>query len=193
MSIHKAKGLGFPVVILLLYGECWQPPDYFLAEGENGVRVLKITAKLAGWDEELDEIYGERKGKDWAGMLNTLYVAMTRARAELYVIGVRRPRDNYPFDLLDASLPEAPEDGRPGGLRYRSSDRKPDASPAPARGDRPRAARARVPGLFELRRTPANPSTRIRRGGPSTDPIGSSTSPAVGAAPEPTAGWKPRG
>jgi ATP-dependent helicase/nuclease subunit A len=108
MTIHKAKGLGFPVVILLLYGEKWIAPDFYLdagAEdgGEGGageVRVYKINTSLAEVDARLRAIYDAAKRKDEVNRLNTLYVALTRAEAELYVVGVKSPRAKFPFDLL---------------------------------------------------------------------------------------------
>jgi ATP-dependent exoDNAse (exonuclease V) beta subunit len=47
--------------------------------------------------------------------MNTLYVALTRAVDELHVIGVRSPvrKSDYPFNLLDGSLPSALGRARP--------------------------------------------------------------------------------
>jgi len=52
--------------------------------------------------------------------LNSLYVGFTRAREELYVIGIRGKRDSRPFDLLPVHdfpasarlerVPERPKD-----------------------------------------------------------------------------------
>jgi ATP-dependent exoDNAse (exonuclease V) beta subunit len=41
--------------------------------------------------------------KERVDRLNGLYVALTRARREMYVIGVKRDRDSFPFDLFPAS------------------------------------------------------------------------------------------
>ena len=47
MSIHKAKGLGFPAVILLLYGEKFQPPEHYLSEAEDPATGRRPSASSA--------------------------------------------------------------------------------------------------------------------------------------------------
>ena len=45
--------------------------------------------------------------------LNRLYVALTRAKREMYVIGVKNQKDSFPFDLLPVdSYTPSPEKGR---------------------------------------------------------------------------------
>jgi ATP-dependent exoDNAse (exonuclease V) beta subunit len=153
MSIHKAKGLGFPVVILLLYGERFQPPDFYLATDEEFVRVVKLTAELARTDGQLTRIYHEARAREAVDRLNTLYVALTRARAELYVIGVKGRRDRYPFDLV-------------GQENYASASSKPEICPESQRTDSSDADKLRISRPFEL---PPNPretlnTESIRRG-----------------------------
>ena len=116
MSIHKAKGLGFPAVILLLYGERFMPPEFFLDHEADGVRVYKLNKDLAQADERLSRIYEEEKTRETVNRLNTLYVALTRARSELHVVGVKGRSRGYPFDLLgtegfasSSSRPPAPK------------------------------------------------------------------------------------
>ncbi|MDD8025885.1 MAG: UvrD-helicase domain-containing protein [Acidobacteriota bacterium] len=134
MTIHKAKGLGFPAVILLLYGESWQAPDFFLDAGEEGaagaepaasepagVSVLKINKDMAEADPDLKRVYDETRRRDLVNRLNTLYVALTRAESELFIVGVKGARDKFPFDLL--------------GEEFRSSS----VEPPPRRPDRPAA------------------------------------------------------
>lgn len=101
MSVHKAKGLGFPAVILLQYAENFISPDFILAPGDDVVRVLKITKDLASADPELKELYEDHRTRDNVNRLNALYVAMTRAEEELHIIGVKGPRGGFPFELLD--------------------------------------------------------------------------------------------
>ena len=37
--------------------------------------------------------------------LNALYVALTRAKHELHIIGVKKKSDKFPFDLLEPGVP----------------------------------------------------------------------------------------
>ncbi|NPV83649.1 MAG: UvrD-helicase domain-containing protein [Candidatus Aminicenantes bacterium] len=113
MTIHKAKGLGFPVVILLLYREQWKGEAFYLMDfpkdifpdwdGYQPVRVLKINSKAAKSSSYLKRTYERYRQRDRVNKLNTLYVALTRAREELYVIGVKK-RNEYPFPLLESIL-----------------------------------------------------------------------------------------
>jgi ATP-dependent exoDNAse (exonuclease V) beta subunit len=151
MTIHKAKGLGFPVVLLLLYGDKWQPPDFYIDAGPGGaeagedggwgeVRVYKINKDLAEADPRLKEIYEATKRKDEVNRLNTLYVALTRAESELYVVGVKSPRAKFPFDLL--------------GEPFVSAERKPPIRRPVQKFESEAALTERLGGPFEL---PPNP------------------------------------
>ena len=148
MTIHKAKGLGFPVVILLLYGEKWMAPDFYLdaggvdgGDGESGeIRVYKINKALAEADDRLRTIYEAAQRKDEVNRLNTLYVALTRAEAELYVVGVKSPRAKFPFDLL--------------GEPFISAGAKPPIRPRRKEFQGQAAPTERPSGPFEL---PPNP------------------------------------
>jgi len=100
MTIHKAKGLGFPVVILILYGEQSRGFKYILNEKENGVYLLKINRDIAKASDLLERAYEEERMKEMVNRLNTLYVGFTRPESELYVIGVSGKRRQFPIDLL---------------------------------------------------------------------------------------------
>lgn len=102
MTIHKAKGLGFPVVIVLLYGEKNRGFDYIVQEIKDEVSLLKITRKISECNPSIADLYNEEAMNEMVNKLNSLYVGFTRAEEELYVIGVKRERDKYPFDLLPA-------------------------------------------------------------------------------------------
>jgi len=103
MTIHKAKGLGFPVVIILLYEGRNRGFDYIIEEEENGVRLLKINRKTMVSDPDFERLYEEEATKENVNRLNSLYVGFTRAKEELYVIGVKGRNETFPFDLLPAS------------------------------------------------------------------------------------------
>jgi ATP-dependent helicase/nuclease subunit A len=100
MTIHKAKGLGFPVVILLMYEETTRGFKYILNEENEGVHLLKINKKISEASPFLEEKYGEERLKDLVNKLNTLYVGFTRAEDELYIIGIQAMRNQFPIDLL---------------------------------------------------------------------------------------------
>ncbi len=100
MSIHKAKGLGFPAVILLLYGERFQASEFYLSDKDGCVRVLRLNETLAGADDDLEEVYRAARERDRVDRLNTLYVGLTRAKQELHVLGVKRDKESYPFDFF---------------------------------------------------------------------------------------------
>jgi ATP-dependent helicase/nuclease subunit A len=100
MTIHKAKGLGFPVVIMLLYENFNRGFDYFIEECTEGINMLKINQKILVSNPDFEYLYREEKVKDTVNRLNSLYVGFTRAAEELYVIGVKGRKEGYPFDLL---------------------------------------------------------------------------------------------
>jgi len=84
MTFHKAKGLGFPVVINMIYES--RPPSnstYYDKEGEK-IRVHYITKDLAKKSPDLAKIYERRVIDNQIQHLNTLYVMCTRAKWELY-------------------------------------------------------------------------------------------------------------
>jgi ATP-dependent exoDNAse (exonuclease V) beta subunit len=100
MTIHKAKGLGFPVVIVLLYGTSSHGFDYIIDREGEEVVLLKLNKKIAEAAPEFKARYDEEVLKEMVNRLNSLYVGFTRAKEELYVIGVRGKRDFRPLDLL---------------------------------------------------------------------------------------------
>jgi ATP-dependent helicase/nuclease subunit A len=100
MTIHKAKGLGFPVVLLLMYEEIPRGFKYILDEETDGVHLLKVNRRIAEASDFLQKRYQEERVKDLVNKLNTLYVGFTRAEDELYVVGVQGRRVQFPMDLL---------------------------------------------------------------------------------------------
>jgi ATP-dependent exoDNAse (exonuclease V) beta subunit len=100
MTVHKAKGLGFPVAIVLLYEEISRGFKYILDEEADGVCLLKINQQIMKASPLLQERYEEERLKDLVNKLNTLYVGFTRAGDELYVVAVQGRRNQFPIDLL---------------------------------------------------------------------------------------------
>ena len=144
MTIHKAKGLGFPVVVVLLYGESSHRFEYtVLREGDEERRarrpgrLVKLTQDLARRDPVLGALYDAETMKADVDRLNRLYVALTRAKREMYVIGVKGARDTYP--LRPAARRVIPAVSRQGQARVHGGRAR-----ACGRALAPRASRAAV-------------------------------------------------
>ncbi|TAN43359.1 MAG: hypothetical protein EPN25_00855 [Nitrospirae bacterium] len=112
MTIHKAKGLGFPVVIVLLYETRNRGFDYLVEEGDEEVSLLKLNQATAACDPSFQALYDAQRMKEKVSRLNSLYVGFTRPESELYVIGLQTRQKGHPFDLLPAAAyppPQMPE------------------------------------------------------------------------------------
>jgi len=133
MTVHKAKGLQFPVVLLPEAADLWVPDDdadLCLAFHEGGRRVLDLGGRDApGRAERLRE-HAAEEAED---RLRSLYVAVTRAQSQLTMWWARTwanteaaplhrmlfrrrdrvgpPEPSYPLDT-------PPGDGHPSGLDW---------------------------------------------------------------------------
>ncbi|UKL14621.1 UvrD-helicase domain-containing protein [Dissulfurimicrobium hydrothermale] len=87
MTIHKAKGLQSKVVILPFIGLSVNSSKIRIVEqSDEGLKVLKLPAKLVGLSPGLKRLYENERKMTWLDELNTLYVAVTRAENELYML-----------------------------------------------------------------------------------------------------------
>ena len=93
MTIHKAKGLEFPVVIFPFAEESYSnaPKDKLWIEPENDqIPLDKILVDNNSTVEELGEsaklVYQQKKEEELLDNVNILYVALTRAEEQLYII-----------------------------------------------------------------------------------------------------------
>ena len=94
MTIHKAKGLEFPVVIYpfantqindVARESFWMElPDDL--KSQIGVAYLKASEKMKNWSGEAPALYEDLCSNSRLDALNVLYVAMTRPEQQLYVI-----------------------------------------------------------------------------------------------------------
>lgn len=101
MTVHKAKGLGFPIVIVSLSEKRSQTRSMITLETDDGVSVLRVGKNYGERNEALGNIYTE-KGKELIiDELNKIYVALTRARKEMYVIGTYKSREHLPAAILN--------------------------------------------------------------------------------------------
>ncbi len=106
LTIHKAKGLEFPVVISVIkFQDKTSGNEFYLSEGPEGIRLYKIIKDDIDLSERLREIYKRKKIEEMTSILNAMYVAFTRAINELYVIGLKNKDKELFFDILsDESL-----------------------------------------------------------------------------------------
>jgi ATP-dependent exoDNAse (exonuclease V) beta subunit len=94
MSIHKAKGLGFHTVILpflALYPNKIGGLDrsarvsYVVRQEDEGLSLLRLDEKYALLSEEIREEFQRNFMGDFIDELNAIYVALTRAKNEMYI------------------------------------------------------------------------------------------------------------
>ncbi len=81
LTIHKAKGLEFPVVILPLLETKQKNKNLFFKDG----KFFYIKKAYTKASEFLKAIYKEHWMKKYIDELNTLYVAITRAKDALFI------------------------------------------------------------------------------------------------------------
>ena len=137
MTVHGAKGLEFPVVVLadltckLTHAE----PDKFV-DARRGLAAMKILG-YAPWD--LLDHATEEQQRDMAEGVRVAYVAATRARDLLVVPAVGDvAREGWIQPLNKAIYP--PKD------RWRTAEKAPGC---PAFGDETVLERAQVPGMLQ--------------------------------------------
>lgn len=102
MTIHKAKGLDFPATIVVLHENRHAGVGAVIDESEEEMQLLRIDREMAECNESLGEKYAGSQLKEKVSSLNMLYVGLTRARDELYVIAVcdNAGAPRYPVTLF---------------------------------------------------------------------------------------------
>ncbi|MBI5021325.1 MAG: UvrD-helicase domain-containing protein [Ignavibacteriales bacterium] len=101
MTIHKAKGLGFPIVISLFYDTKPHTDSMVIKEGEDGIQLMHVTKKESEFNNVLSDRYKEKETLRKLDDLNKLYVAMTRAEKEMYVVSIQK-KSEEPSKFLPA-------------------------------------------------------------------------------------------
>jgi ATP-dependent exoDNAse (exonuclease V) beta subunit len=93
MTIHKSKGLEFPVVIIPFADEDYarKPKDKLWLDAEQetfGLPKVLIdnSGSVENFGKEAATVFQEKKQEELLDNINVLYVALTRAEEQLYVI-----------------------------------------------------------------------------------------------------------
>jgi ATP-dependent exoDNAse (exonuclease V) beta subunit len=93
MTIHKSKGLEFPVVIFPFAEEDYSrgPKEkIWINADEEIIGLPKVLVdksnKVENFGQEAASIYNQKKEEDLLDDINVLYVALTRAEEQLYII-----------------------------------------------------------------------------------------------------------
>jgi len=93
MTIHKSKGLEFPVVIMPFAEEDYskRPRNkLWLDSDEKDFGLPKVlidnSSAVEGYGEDASIVYNEKKQEELLDNINVLYVALTRAEEQLYII-----------------------------------------------------------------------------------------------------------
>jgi ATP-dependent exoDNAse (exonuclease V) beta subunit len=93
MTIHKSKGLEFPVVIFPFAEEDYSkgPKEkIWITADEQTMGLLKVlvdkSSKVESYGIEAWTIYNQKKQEDLLDDINVLYVALTRAEEQLHII-----------------------------------------------------------------------------------------------------------
>jgi len=93
MTIHKSKGLEFPVVIMPFAEEDYsrKPKDKLWLDAEDsdlGIpkALIDNSSAVEGFGESASLVFNLKKQEELLDNINVLYVALTRAEEQLYVI-----------------------------------------------------------------------------------------------------------
>jgi ATP-dependent exoDNAse (exonuclease V) beta subunit len=100
MTIHKSKGLEFPVVIFPFAEEDFsrsKPEKMWLDSGKEGLDFDKFlidkSSKVIDYGIEAAEVYHQKTQEKLLDNINVLYVALTRAEEQLYIISSVKNRN----------------------------------------------------------------------------------------------------
>ncbi|TBW27028.1 exodeoxyribonuclease V subunit beta [Gramella sp. KN1008] len=106
MTIHKSKGLEFPVVIYPFANSDLQDTrndNIWLETNDENIPVAYVSAsqKMLNWNEQAAQEYQDLIYKNELDTLNVLYVACTRASQQLYLLSNYREKPKNAPNIPD--------------------------------------------------------------------------------------------
>ncbi len=103
MTVHSAKGLQSPIVILADAGDSENMPNESYFWYKNNLIISNFNEYKS---KKIHQIQNERKNELKKESLRLLYVAMTRAESELYIFGEGKNKKDSWFNIAKNALGE---------------------------------------------------------------------------------------
>ena len=105
MTIHKSKGLQFPVVIYPFAAEKHRKTNDKLWIDFEDEEVPKLKAAIVNTNRSLEEtkyasLYSDEEEKSLLDLINLLYVVMTRPAERLYIFAAQPPKKHTPVQSI---------------------------------------------------------------------------------------------
>lgn len=110
MSIHKSKGLQFPVVFVCnTNAQAKSDTNRIVADDNGTIGVDFIDEKLKIKEPTMIKrtVRMENKEEDMAEMLRILYVALTRAKEKLYITGLTKDVERMAADFANCKYDQS--------------------------------------------------------------------------------------
>ncbi|MFA6216560.1 MAG: UvrD-helicase domain-containing protein [Candidatus Omnitrophota bacterium] len=104
LTIHKSKGLEFPVVILPFLEMSVKVEHEVIVPAPEGLKLLYLKKRYTDFSDSLSRIYRNEYIKAFIDELNSIYVATTRPKDELYIF--ISPKTETGFNIASLLLPE---------------------------------------------------------------------------------------
>ncbi len=119
MTFHKAKGLEFDVVINIFKQTKKGGSRIFYDIDGKEINLYALNESTIKADKKLEDIYLSNIMDERIAEINTVYVALTRAKKELYNIVIDEPRKLDIFDVFETCACGTK-------TRFEKADKKPD-------------------------------------------------------------------
>ena len=100
MTVHKAKGLESKVVIVLLYDSSSRSSGPDFEEEEDEIRLVHLTADNSENVPALADLYRQKRLRATVDDLNKLYVSLSRAEEEMYIVSIQAKNAKTPSMYL---------------------------------------------------------------------------------------------